>query len=111
MYATTSLRDAYRKFRGRDPNYLYAFGRGDTLSFVMGDADRVHALLPDVLVEEAAPGYAAITVPSAAFFPLVARLAALGQKVAMVARRVREDHTVSYEVSQTFAPKSSAGGC
>lgn len=38
MYATTSLRDAYRKFRAKDPSFLYAFGQQKFLVFVMGDA-------------------------------------------------------------------------
>ena len=27
MYAATSLRDAYRKFRAKDPSYVYAYGK------------------------------------------------------------------------------------
>ena len=38
MYATTSLRDAYRKFRTKAPSFLYTFGLQEFLVFVMGDA-------------------------------------------------------------------------
>ena len=38
MYAATSLRDAYRKFRAKAPSFLYAFGQQEFLVFVMGDA-------------------------------------------------------------------------
>ena len=38
MYATTSLRDAYRKFRAKDSSFLYAFGQQAFFVFVMGDA-------------------------------------------------------------------------
>ena len=38
MYATTSLRDAYRKFRTMAPSFLYVFGQQEFLVFVMGDA-------------------------------------------------------------------------
>ena len=38
MYAATSLRDAYRKFRAKSPSFLYAFGQQEFLVFVIGDA-------------------------------------------------------------------------
>lgn len=38
MYAATSLRDAYRKFRAKAPSFLYAFGQQAFFVFVMGDA-------------------------------------------------------------------------
>ena len=38
MYATTSPRDAYRKFRAKALGFLYAFGQQVFLVFVMGDA-------------------------------------------------------------------------
>ena len=38
MYATTSLRDAYRKVRAKDPGFLYAFGQQKFMVCVMGDA-------------------------------------------------------------------------
>ena len=31
MYAATSLRDAYRKFRSKDPSYVCAFGQKVTM--------------------------------------------------------------------------------
>ena len=38
MYAATSLRDAYRKFRAKSPSFRYAFGQQEFLVFVIGDA-------------------------------------------------------------------------
>ena len=38
MYATTSPRDAYRKFRAKAPSFLCAFGQQEFLVFVIGDA-------------------------------------------------------------------------
>ena len=38
MYAATSLRDAYRKFRAKSPSFFYAFGQQEFLVFVIGDA-------------------------------------------------------------------------
>ena len=37
MYAATSLRDAYRKFRAKSPSFLYAFGQQEFLVFVMDE--------------------------------------------------------------------------
>lgn len=84
MYAATSLRDAYRKFRAKDPSYVYAFGQQAFFVFVMGDAIKVHELLPDVMIDDS-PGYATIRVHSLGFYQLVYRLVATGQKVATTA--------------------------
>lgn len=104
MYATTSLRDAYRKFRAKDPSFLYAFGQQEFLVFVMGDALKVHEVLPDVMLTKAkAPaGYDTVRVHSQGFFQLVYRLVALGQKVAMVARKTDVNGKVSYAISERF---------
>lgn len=84
MYAATSLRDAYRKFRAKAPSYVYAFRQQAFFVFVMGDAIKVHELLSDVMIDDS-PGYATIRVHSLGFYQLVYRLAATGQKMAMVA--------------------------
>lgn len=102
MYATTSLRDAYRKFRAKDPSFLYAFGQQDFLVFVMGDALKIHEVLPDVALTRAPAGYDTVRVHSQGFFPLVYRLVALGQKVAMVARKTDTHGKVSYAISERF---------
>ena len=101
MYAATSLRDAYRKFRSKDPSYVYAFGQQAFFVFVMGDAIKVHELLPDVMIDDS-PGYATIRVHSLGFYQLVYRLVATGQKVAMVARSVNAHGKVSYRLSEKF---------
>lgn len=102
MYATTSLRDAYRKFRAKDPDYLYAFGQQEFLVFVMGDALKIHTLLPDVALTRPPAGYDTVRVHAQGFYPLVYRLVALGQKVAMVARKTDSHGIVRYSVSDRF---------
>lgn len=101
MYAATSLRDAYRKFWAKDPSYVYAFGQQAFFVFVMGDAIKVHELLPDVMIDDS-PGYATIRIHSLGFYQLVYRLVATGQKVAMVARSVNAHGKVSYRHSEKF---------
>ena len=102
MYATTSLRDAYRKFRAKDPSYLYAFGQQEFLVFVMGDAKRVNEIFPDMEITQSPAGYSTVRVHSQAFFQLVYRLTLRGEKVAMVARRVNDRGLVSYSISERF---------
>ena len=102
MYATTSLRDAYRKFRAKDPSFLYAFGQQEFLVFVMGDALKIHEVLPDVILTKAPAGYDTVRVHSQGFFQLVYRLVALGQKVAMVSRKTDAHGKVSYAISERF---------
>ena len=102
MYATTSLRDAYRKFRAKAPNYLYAFGQQEFLVFVMGDALKIHEVLPDVVLTKAPAGYDTVRVHSQGFYQLVYRLVALGQKVAMVARKTDAHGKVNYSVTERF---------
>lgn len=41
MYATTFLRDAYRKFRTKAPSFLYAFRQQEFLVFVMSRSESV----------------------------------------------------------------------
>ena len=108
MYATTSIRDAYRKFRAKDPSFLYAFGQQEFLVFVMGDALKIHEVLPDVVLTKAPAGYDTVRVHSQGFFQLVYRLVAVGQKVAMVARKTDAHGKVSYSVSERF-DKGSLG--
>lgn len=108
MYATTSLRDAYRKFRAKDPSYLYAFGQQEFLVFVMGDALKIHEVLPDVPLTKAPAGYDTVRVHSQGFFQLVYRLVAAGQKVAIVARKTDAHGKVSYAISERF-DKGSIG--
>ena len=108
MYATTSLRDAYRKFRAKDPSYLYAFGQQEFLVFVMGDALKIHEVLPDVPLKKAPAGYDTVRVHSQGFFQLVYRLVAVGQKVAIVARKTDAHGKVSYAISERF-DKGSIG--
>ena len=108
MYATTSLRDAYRKFRAKDPSFLYAFGQQEFLVFVMGDALKIHQVLPDVPLTKAPTGYDTVRVHSQGFFQLVYRLVAVGQKVAIVARKTDAHGKVSYAISERF-DKGSIG--
>ena len=108
MYATTSLRDAYRKFRAKDPSFLYAFGQQEFLVFVMGDALKIHEVLPDVPLTKAPAGYDTVLVHSQGFFQLVYRLVAVGQKVAIVARKTDAHGKVSYAISERF-DKGSIG--
>ena len=108
MYATTSLRDAYRKFRAKDPSFLYAFGQQEFLVFVMGDALKIHEVLPDVPLTKAPTGYDTVRVHSQGFFQLVYRLVAVGQKVAIVARKTDAHGKVSYAISERF-DKGSIG--
>lgn len=108
MYATTSLRDAYRKFRAKDPSFLYAFGQQEFLVFVMGDALKIHEVLPDVPLTKAPAGYDTVRVHSQGFFQLVYRLVAVGQKVAIVARKTDAHGKVSYAISERF-DKGSIG--
>ena len=108
MYATTSLRDAYRKFRAKDPSFLYAFGQQEFLVFVMGDALKIHQVLPDVPLTKAPAGYDTVRVHSQGFFQLVYRLVAVGQKVAIVARKTDAHGKVSYAISERF-DKGSIG--
>lgn len=103
MYATTSLRDAYRKFRTENKDYLYAFGQGEFFVFVLGDANKVHELLPDVLVDESSVGYPAIRIHSAQIFQLIWRLSQKGQKVAMVSRSVNSKGKVKYSISDRYS--------
>ena len=102
MYATTSLRDAYRKFRAKDPSYLYAFGQQEFLVFVMGDAKRVNEIFPDMEITQSPAGYSTVRVHSQGFFQLVYRLVAVGQKVAIVARKTDAHGKVSYAISERF---------
>ena len=108
MYATTSLRDAYRKFRAKDPSYLYAFGQQEFLVFVMGDAKRVNEIFPDMEITQSPAGYSTVRVHSQAFFQLVYRLTLRGEKVAMVARRVNDRGLVSYSISERFDAEGMA---
>ena len=108
MYATTSIRDAYRKFRAKDPSFLYAFGQQEFLVFVMGDALKIHEVLPDVPLTKAPAGYDTVRVHSQGFFQLVYRLVAVGQKVAIVARKTDAHGKVSYAISERF-DKGSIG--
>lgn len=101
MYATTSLRQVYSKFRAKDKSYLYAIGQGDFFVFVLGDAYKVHELLPDMEVDESA-GYPLLKVHSLAFLQLVYRLTQKGQKVAMVARRINTQRKVTYKITERF---------
>lgn len=102
MYASTSLRQVYSKFRAKDKNYIYAIAQGDFFVFVLGDAYKVHELLSDMVVEKCLAGYATVQVHSASIFQLIYRLNCLGQKVAMVARRVNANKKVSYYISERF---------
>lgn len=110
MYATTSLRDAYRKFRAQNKDYLYAFGQGEFSVFVLGDAHKIHELLPDVLVDESSVGYPIIKIHSAQIFQFIWRLSQKGQKVAMVARSVNANRKVKYYISEWFGSDNEAQG-
>lgn len=102
MYATTSLRDAYRRFKKDDDSLLYAFGQGEFFVFVMGDAHKVHAALPDVEIDETSSGYAQVRVHAQAFFQFAYRLSAKGVKVATVSRRVDARGKVAYALSEVL---------
>lgn len=70
--------------------------------FVMGDALKIHEVLPDVALTRAPAGYDTVRVHSQGFFPLVYRLVALGLNVAMVARKTDTHGKVSYAISERF---------
>ena len=55
----------------------------------MGDAIKVHELLPDVMLDDSS-GYAAIRIHSLGFYQLVYRLVAMGQKVATADGRIAD---------------------
>jgi len=48
MYATTSIRDAWRRLKKQNDGYLLAFGQGEFFTFVLEDANQIVRELPDV---------------------------------------------------------------
>lgn len=107
MYATTSLREIYSKLRAKDKNYLYAIGQGEFFVFVLGDAEKINALLPDMEIDVTGD-YKKIRVHSALIFQLVWRLVQKKQKVAMVARNVTQDRKVKYRIVERFGEAETA---